>query len=434
MDSTVKLVFQSIAAGSGFATVNAQTAQLQQRLGKLAQGAQVMGRAFGNLGGVIGSGLGMLLQGGVWGAAATAAVVAIDKISSAVKRHNELLKDARLAARGLSREYFTAEFRAERVRKRVERWRKAAADAAREEAEAQRAAQAAAERRAESQRKCVAYTQQYYALEDQIALEKAKAGLSDEREVVRLRTRVKLMLEAAKAETADARRGVDTARANGGDWDYEIAKQGLRLAEAREATARAEARRLVEDYRKARQAAEDAAEDAVEEEMERMRDEAEAEAERQRKREQAERKAGEIRKAYGEAMRRIEEQIAAKRAEAARLEENAARARGVSFGDWARGERDRDRQARAEARKQANRERQVDDEIAKIEGISPRARSTWHRQRLALLKTWKANQDPANNPAAKAADGLERKRDALLAEQNKTLDRIASLLEETTKL
>lgn len=430
MDSTVKLVFQTIAAGSGFAKVNAQTAELQQRLGKLSQGAQVMGRAFGTLGGAIGSGLGMLLQGGVWGAAATAAVFAIGKISAAVKRHNELMKDARLAAQGLSREYFTAEFRAERVRKRVERWRKAAADAAREEAEAQRAAQAAAERRAESQRKCVAFTQQYYALEDQIAMEKAKAGLADEREVVRLRTRVKLMLDAAKAATADARRGVDTARANGDGYDIDIATQGLRLAEAREANARAEARRLVEEHRKARQAAEEEAAAR----LEAMRDEDEAEAGRQRKREQAERKAGEIRKAYGEAMRRIEEQIAAKRAEAARLEENAARARGVSFGEWARGERDRDRQARAEARKQANRERQVDDEIARIEATSPRARSKWHRQRLEQLKTWKANQDPANNPAAKAADDLERRRDALLAEQNRKLDKIASLLEETTKL
>ena len=112
----------------------------------------------------------------------------------------------------------------------------------------------------------------------------------------------------------------------------------------------------------------------------------------------------------------------------------AARARGVSFGDWARGERDRDRQGRTEARRQANRERQVDDEIAKIEGTSPRARSKWHRQRLERLKAWKANQDPANNPAAKEADALERKRDELLAEQNRKLDKIASLLEETTKL
>ena len=430
MDSTVKLVFQTIVAGSGFAKVNAQTAELQKRLGKLSQGAQVLGGAFGELGGVAGRGLGMLLQGGIWGAAATAAVFAIGKICAAVKRHNELMKDARLAARGLSREYFTAEFRAERVRKHVERWRKAAADAAREEAEAQRAAKAAAERRAESLRKCVSFTQQYYALEDQIAMEKAKAGLADEREVVRLRTRVKLMLDAAKAATADARRGVDTARANGDGYDIDIATQGLRLAEAREANARAEARKLVEDHRNARQAAEDEAEAR----LEAMRDEDEAEAERQRKRAEAERKSGEIRKAYGEAMRRIEEQIAAKRAEAARLEENAARARGVSFGDWARGERDRDRQGRTEARRQANRERQVDDEIAKIEGTSPRARSKWHRQRLERLKAWKANQDPANNPAAKEADALERKRDELLAEQNRKLDKIASLLEETTKL
>ena len=426
MDSTVKLVFQTIAAGSGFAKVNAQTAELQKKLGKLSQGAQVMGRAFGNLGGVVGRGLGMLLQGGIWGAAAEGAVFAIGKICDGIRKHNELLKDARLAARGLSREYFTAEYRARQVQKRVEKWRKAAADAAREEAEAQRAAKAAADRRAESERKCVSFTQQYYALEDQIALEKAKAGLNDEREEVRLRTRVKLMTDAAKAATADARRGVETARANGDGYDIDIATQNLRLAEAREANVRAEARKLVEGHEKARQLAED--------EAERRRLLAKEELEKARAKQQLERKAGEIRKAYGEAMSRIEGQIAAKRAEAARLEENAARARGVSFGDWARGERDLDRQGRTDARRQANRERAVDDEIAKIEATSPSARSKWHRQRLAQLKTWKANQYPASNPAAQEADALERKRDELLAEQNKKLDRIAALLEDQTKI
>ena len=430
MDSTVKLVFQTIAAGSGFAKVNAQTAELQKKLGKLSQGAQVMGRAFGNLGGVVGRGLGMLLQGGIWGAAAEGAVFAIGKVCDGIRKHNELMKDARLAANGLSREYFTAEYQARQVLKRIEKWRKAAADAAREEAEAQRAAKAAADRRAESERKCVSFTQQYYALEDQIALEKAKAGLNDANEETRLRTRVKLMTDAAKAATADARRGVETARANGDGYDIDIATQNLRLAEAREANVRAEARKLVEDHEKARQLAEDEAQAR----FDAMRDEDEAEAARQRKREQGERKAGEIRKAYGEAVSRIEGQIAAKRAEAASLEANAARARGVSFGDWARGERDLDRQGRTDARRQANRERAVDDEIAKIEATSPRARSKWHRQRLAQLKTWKANQDPASNPAAQEADALERKRDELLAEQNKKLDRIAALLEDQTKI
>lgn len=430
MSGIVKLVFQTIASGSGLADVSAQTAKCQKQLGKMAQGATVLGRAFGVLGGTVGRSLGMLLQGGIWGSAAELAVSAIGKITEKWKEHNKLLRDARLAARGMSAEYRSAEYQAQQYQKRVEKWRKAAADAAKAEADAQAQAKTAAERREASAKKAVSFEQQYYALEDQIAMEKARAGLESEDENVRLRTRVKLMLDAAKAETADARRGVATANANGDGYDVDVATQRLRLAEARQANAVAAARKLVEEHRKAKQLAEDEAQAR----LDAMLDEDFKAEEARRRREEGERKMAEIRQAAAEAVERIEGQIAAKRKEAADLEANASRARGVSFGDWARGERDLERGERAAARKQANRERAVDDEIARIEGMSPRARSKWHRDRLAKLKTWKANQDPGNNPAAAEAADLEKKRDEILKEQNAKLDKIASLLEGATTI
>lgn len=427
--NVVKLVFQAIAAGSGFAKITAQTAELQRKLGKLSQGAQILGRAFGNIGGVVGRGLGMLLQGGIWGAAAEGAVFAIGKIVDGVRRHNQLLKDARLAARGLSRDWNSVERAHAGYLRRVEAWRKAADEAKRAEADAAAKAKEAAEKKEAMNRRGFEYTRKYYTLEAAIAAEAEKAGLASEDEVTRLRTKVKLMLDAAKANVRDKQIALQASEA-GDKYDRENAQMELKLALAQQKNVTAEARRMVDDYRQAKALKED----EIEETMERMREEDEKKAEIAKKQAEAARAEGEIRKRYGEAIRRIEDQIVAKRGEAARLEANAARARGVGFGDWARGERDIAREERAEERRQANRERSVDDEIARLEKQSPRFRTKWQRDRLAQLKTWKANQDPGNNPALKEAAALEQKRDELLREQNSKLDKIATLLEAATTL
>lgn len=426
----VKLVFQTVMAGSGFAKVNAETSELMKKMGKMSQGVQIMGRAFGNLGGIMGRSIGMLMQGGIWGAAAEVASAAVGKAVSLFREWNRLAKDAQLAAKGLSREYMTLEYAHAQYLKRVERWRKAADEARQAEEEAAEKSKEAAERLAESKHQAIVFAQRYYALEDKIAQEGEKAGLQSEKEVERLRAKVKLMLDAAKAEVADRTRGVETAQATGGGYDVDIARKELELAVARQKNVVAEARRLVSEHRSAKELAEAEAEAR----LEAMREEDEAREAAARKRQEGERKAGEIRKAYAEAIARVEEQIAAKRAEADAWEANAQGARGVGFGDWARGERDRARDERAEARKQANRERGVDDEIARIEAISPRARSKWHRNRLAQLKGWKAAQDPENNPALAEADALEKKREKLLEEQNAKLDKIAELLQEAVSL
>lgn len=185
----VKLVFQTVMAGSGFAKVNAETSELMKKMGKMSQGVQIMGRAFGNLGGIMGRSIGMLMQGGIWGAAA------------------EKSKEA-------------------------------------------------AERLAESKHQAIVFAQRYYALEDKIAQEGEKTGLQSEKEVECLRAKVKLMLDAAKAEVADRTRGVETAQATGGGYDVDIARKELELAVARQKNVVAEARRLVSERRRAKELAE----------------------------------------------------------------------------------------------------------------------------------------------------------------------------------
>ena len=66
MGSTIKLVFQTIAAGSGLAEINAQTGAMQKKLGKLGQGFSTLGAQVGGAFGKIASGIGMLATGGIW--------------------------------------------------------------------------------------------------------------------------------------------------------------------------------------------------------------------------------------------------------------------------------------------------------------------------------------------------------------------------------
>jgi len=425
-ESIVKLVFKTVLAGSGFAQMDAQSSELMKKMSKMSQGVQILGRAFGDMGGMVGQSLGMFMQGGIWGAAATIASTAVSKCVGWFKEWNKLQEDAKLAAKGLSREYDLLGRIAEGYRRRVEGWKKAQAEADRAEKEAADKAKAASERLAESQKEAVRFAQAYYALQDKINIESQKAGLNSEDEIVRLRTKVKLMLDEAKANVADRQRGVATAKASGNLNAVDLANKELELAVVSQKNVVAEAKKMVAEYKKA--AAINAEEN--DKEMVRMMREDFLAA----KREKAVKAEGEVRKRYGEAVKRIEEEIAKNRKEAADLEANAQRARGVTFGDWERGERNIARDKRAEERHQRNRENAVDDEIARIEKTNPRTRTQWQRERLSRLREWKADQNPENNPAQKAVKQLEEKRDKLLEAQNKKLDEIKKVLEEVSSL
>ena len=414
MGSTIKLVFQTIAAGSGLAEINAQTGAMQKKLGKLGQGFSTLGAQVGGAFGKIASGIGMLATGGIWGALIMAGTAVVGKLKEMYDGYRKLRREANLAARGISAEWLTVDFRHKQYLKRLDEMRAKAREAREaEEAEA-KAADDAAKAKIDGRRAAMKLERDYYSLEAQIAEEKAKQWLSSKDEITQLRTKVKLMLDAAKANVADKQRAAAHAEENwkkmgGSGGDYDLARKELELAKAKQANEIAAAKQLVADY-KARKAKEKAdAEAAVEARMEAMRREDEEQAEKDAKRKEAEEAIARIRKNAAEAVAGIEEKIAAKKQEAADWEANAQRARGVNFGDWDRGERDRAHDAAINAKKQKKREAKVDQEIAQIEAMSPRARSKWHKDRLAKLRQWRDAQNPANNAAADDVAALQKK-------------------------
>lgn len=423
MDSTVKLVFQTIAAGSGLAEINRETGVMQKKLGKLGQGFTTLGAQIGGAFGKLTSSIGMLATGGIWGAAAMGGAAIVGKICEKWKEHNELMRKARLAARGLSEDYGTVEYWHRQYQKRVDSWRKKGEERRKAEEAAAKAEKERADHLAADRKRAVKFEQQFYDIEAKIAMEKQKAGLESSNELVRLRTKAKLMLDAAKAEVASKERALGEAKRYGNTYDVDLASKNLELAKAQQANAVAGAKRLVAEYKKAKEAAEDEAEARLDS----LRREDEEREAKQRKREQGERKIAEVRKAAAEAVQKIEEKIAAAKKAGDEWSENAARARGRSFGDWARGERDRAREGRTDELRKSRREDSVDAEIAKIEAISPRARSKWHREHLAKLRQWRDYQNDANNPG-NAVNDLEAKKQAVLDKSEQHLAAIEQFM------
>ena len=339
-----------------------------------------------------------------------AGTAVVGKLKEMYDGYRKLRREANLAARGISAEWLTVDYRHKQYLKRLDEMRAKAREAREaEEAEA-KAAEDAAKAKIDGRREAMKLERDYYSLEAQIAAEKAKQGLNSKDEITQLRTKVKLMLDAAKANVADKQRAADHAEENwkkmgGSGGDYDLARKELELAKAKAETTKAEAQKLLDDY-KARKEAAQAEADAK---LEAMRREDEEQAEKDAKREKAEEAMARIRKNAAEAVARIEEKIATKKKDAADWEANAQRARGVNFGDWDRGERDRAHDSAIDEKKQKKREAKVDQEIEQIEAMSPRARSKWHKERLAKLRQWRDAQNPANNAAADEVAALQKK-------------------------
>lgn len=112
-DNIVKLVFQ--AGASGFNTVIGQTQTLQGKIGKLAQGATILGSAFGQVGGAIGRAFGMFLQGGVWGAAAECIKLLIEKTGILRKTAETTAKTYESIAGQITRGYDEAVAKIDRI-------------------------------------------------------------------------------------------------------------------------------------------------------------------------------------------------------------------------------------------------------------------------------------------------------------------------------
>ena len=432
MGSTIKLIFQTILAGSGLAEVNRQTQDCQRKLAKLGQGFSALSTHLGNLGGVAGRAMASLCQGSVYAAAAQVIGAIGSKVVDLCKHYRKLAQDAKLAARGLSAEWFTAEHAHKQYAKHVEEWHEKARRR-RDEAEA-------AARKAEDDAKAAAAEKEKYyneetkvlTVEQQIAALREKEGLYSKDELTRLRTKIKLMLQAADANVAAKDRALKHAVDNGSPLAGADAEASLARAQ-RESTEK-EAQRMLDAYNEAKRAAKEraqaekeAAEEAVEAQMESMRREDEEREENQKKREAAEKKIADIRKAAAEAVQRIEGQIAAAKKAGEEWGQAAGRARGKNFGDWDRGERDRAKDEANAERRQRSRERNVDAEIEKIEKTSPMARSKWAKERLRKLRQWKEFQDDENNPG-NAVNDLEKQKQEILDKSERHLAAIENCM------
>lgn len=80
MGNIVKLVFQSVATGSGLSRMYGDVKGLASAMPGLTKATMIIGQAFGTVGASVGRMASMFLQGGIWGAAAEGARLVIDKL------------------------------------------------------------------------------------------------------------------------------------------------------------------------------------------------------------------------------------------------------------------------------------------------------------------------------------------------------------------
>ena len=79
MGNIVKLVFNAVATGSGFSKMYGEVKGLAAAMPGLTKATMILGQTFGTTGAAVGRMATMLLQGGIWGAAAEGARLLIEK-------------------------------------------------------------------------------------------------------------------------------------------------------------------------------------------------------------------------------------------------------------------------------------------------------------------------------------------------------------------
>ena len=150
-----------------------------------------------------------------------------------------------------------------------------------------------------------------------------------------------------------------------------------------------------------------------------------------------------MREANAKELAEIDKRIAAEREKERKWEEEAKGMReaaaggGKGLGDFFRNRRDKARDERREARNRAVALARVNREIADLErrgGPDGRRLSDAQRERLKELRDFVNRQDPKNNPAAKAAAELEKRKLAAIEKTNKEIDTLRKSIEARTVL
>lgn len=232
-------------------------------------------------------------------------------------------------------------------------------------------------------------------------------------------------LEVARTNTAAERirqqREADAAFADAYDAQIKKEEEAKKAADERlEAEARA-ADALIEEQKR------------VFEEEQRNRKAAEEKA----RREEAEKNIKLAQQKKDDNLKKLDEEMSEAQRKRVQWERDAQRARGVSFGEWQRGERDRARDARVEKSRQDNRVKQVDAEIARLERDRRRGRGFFDArkaQRLDDLRGWRDAQDPANNPFDQEIKQIDDARDQLIRDTNTKISDILQFLKDGSNL
>ena len=423
----INLVIKSASTGQGFDETIRKVGELTGGMQDASKAAKILGGVAGQAGQAFGGILGAMLGGGLW----TVGAKILEQVVGLMKKHNELMKDGRLAAKGLSREYMTLEAAARGYQRRVDEWRKAKAEADKAEADAIKARKREAEEAIRRQVAHLDVEKKWLSLTMKIEQEKRKVALLDADEVEQAKERARIMKEEADLAVRIAKRDVEQAQLQ--NQDTSVATAALELAKQQVATAAAAAEKIVEEAQK--KMVDEA--DAAEREILEQRKQAEEEAEKKRREEQKKTHQERIEQIRGELaaqLDKFDKEIAKAKEEADVLERNAQRARGgKTFGEWERGERQlANEQRRADVR-QANVIRNAEKEVEQLESERRRfgrAFNPRRAERLARLREFIADQDPNNNPALKKAQKLEEDRKRAEEQAQKDIAAIKKAIEQ----
>jgi len=406
--NNIELNIGSKFDGEGFQKLNAA---LKKSSGNVRQVGGAVGNMLSSMDGLDGSAgklvrtasglISGFLSMGVWGVA----IAGVTKLIGLLSELNQQTKDATLAAKGLSKEYMTVEAAARGYQRRVESWKKAKADKDEKDAKAAEAAKKArdAEIKAIDERTQAEKEYDQYLMKT-AALKEKIAGLSNEQIAVN-----------------SAQRQLDFANKWGGNYAQTEADLNLQLAQKALASA-------MEAERKSR---EEAAKKLADETSAKEKAVADQKAAAER-----EAKVAKMKEEQAKRVKDIDDKVAALKERAAQLEENAARARGgKTFGEWQRGERQREQDQKKADVRQKNVIKNAEKEIAQLESEQRRfgrGFSKARADRLSKLREFVADQDPKNNPALKEAEALEKQKMDLIAKTQRDIADIAKSVKDTT--
>ena len=86
----VKIVLRSISDASGWKDQTDRTKKMSAQINDLSGAARKLGTAFGTVGGIVGSALANVLKGGIWGAVAEGAKLAIHWVGKLWEKYKEV--------------------------------------------------------------------------------------------------------------------------------------------------------------------------------------------------------------------------------------------------------------------------------------------------------------------------------------------------------